>query len=48
LVDVTRAFEPLLANVYDYLSEPFHPNRAGHEIVAREMMRWFPLEPAAV
>jgi lysophospholipase L1-like esterase len=48
LVDATKAFEPVLGNVYDYLSEPFHPNRAGHEIVTRELMRWFPLEPKPI
>jgi len=26
----------------DILSWGNHPNRAGHEIVARELMRWFP------
>lgn len=27
----------------DFLSSVNHPNRAGHEIVAREIMRWFPI-----
>lgn len=44
LVDVTALFEPLLGRVYDYLSEPNHPNRAGHEIVADELLRFFPIE----
>jgi len=26
----------------DILSWPNHPNRAGHELVARELLRWFP------
>jgi hypothetical protein len=26
----------------DILSWSNHPNRAGHEIVARELLRWFP------
>jgi lysophospholipase L1-like esterase len=45
LVDATRAFEPHFAELYNYLSEPVHPNRAGHEVVAREMLEFFPIEP---
>ncbi|MEI6788085.1 MAG: hypothetical protein WCL49_06355 [bacterium] len=26
----------------DILSWSNHPNRAGHELVSREMLRWFP------
>jgi hypothetical protein len=29
----------------DLLAQNNHPNRAGHEIVARELLAWFPLPP---
>jgi acyl-CoA thioesterase-1 len=34
----------LTANITDILSWGNHPNRAGHELVARELLRWFPAE----
>jgi hypothetical protein len=30
----------------DLLAQNNHPNRAGHEIVARELLAWFPLPPS--
>lgn len=43
LVDSLAAFESYAkgADLTDLMSWSNHPNRAGHEIVARELMRWF-------
>ena len=47
LADSDRAFERYLAaggEVSDLLSHVNHPNRLGHELVARELLRWFPAQ----
>jgi len=47
LVDSLAACERYLqagGDLSDLLSWPNHPNRAGHEIVARELLRWFPID----
>ncbi len=46
LVDSLAACEQYLqagGDLSDILSWSNHPNRAGHEIVARELLRWFPM-----
>lgn len=45
LVDSLAAFEEYMqtGDLADLLSWRNHPNRAGHEIVARELLRWFPM-----
>ncbi|MBN1933536.1 MAG: SGNH/GDSL hydrolase family protein [Anaerolineae bacterium] len=46
LADSLAAFEQALADqadLSDLLSWPNHPNQAGHELVARELLRWFPI-----
>jgi lysophospholipase L1-like esterase len=46
LVDSLAAFERYLADggdLSDLLAWSNHPNRAGHELVARELLRWFPI-----
>jgi len=45
LADSLAAFEDYTraGDLSDLLSWSNHPNRAGHEIVARELLRWFPL-----
>ncbi len=44
LVDSLAAFQPHIksGHLTDLLSWGNHPNRAGHELVARELLRWFP------
>jgi len=45
LVDSFAAFERYTTgggDLTDLLSWSNHPNRAGHELVARELLRWFP------
>lgn len=44
LVDSLREFELAArdGDLTDYLSWINHPNRAGHELVARALLRWFP------
>lgn len=44
LVDSLAEFESAArgGDVTDYLSWLNHPNRAGHELVARAALRWFP------
>jgi len=45
LVDSLAAFERYqeeTGHLTDLLSWSNHPNRSGHEIVARELLRWFP------
>lgn len=50
LVDSLAAFERAMKNgqrLEDLMSQVNHPNRAGHELVAAELMRWFtPPAPA--
>ena len=44
LVDSFAAFESYVAaggDPTDLLSWSNHPNRQGHELVARELLRWF-------
>ena len=46
LVDSFAAFEKYTSqsgDLTDLLSWPNHPNRKGHEIVAQELLRWFPI-----
>jgi lysophospholipase L1-like esterase len=46
LVDSLAAFDAYLDGggaLSDLLSQSNHPNRAGHELVARELLRWFPV-----
>ena len=46
LVDSLAAFEKYTqtaGDITDLLSLANHPNRRGHEIVARELLRWFPV-----
>lgn len=45
LADSLAAFDQYLAQgaLSDLLSWSNHPNRAGHELVARELLRWFPI-----
>lgn len=45
LVDSTRAFQERVekgAKIEDLMSHVNHPNRRGHELVANELMKWFP------
>jgi len=47
LADADRAFERYLdagGETSDLLSHINHPNRRGHELVARELLRWFPAQ----
>jgi lysophospholipase L1-like esterase len=46
LVDSLAAFERYCADggdLLNLLSWGNHPNRTGHELVARELLRWFPI-----
>jgi acyl-CoA thioesterase I len=49
LIDSLAAFERWLAehadggDLSDLLAWANHPNRTGHELVARELLRWFPV-----
>lgn len=46
LADAVAAFARLIAAGAvpdDFLISANHPNRAGHEVIARELARWFPL-----
>jgi lysophospholipase L1-like esterase len=45
LVDSLEAFQAYMetGDISDLLSWSNHPNRRGHEIVARELLRWFPM-----
>jgi hypothetical protein len=44
LVDSFAAFKHYIqsGDLSDLLSWSNHPNRQGHELVARELLRWFP------
>jgi acyl-CoA thioesterase-1 len=47
LADSDTAFNHYIANggdLLDLLSHINHPNRLGHELVARELLRWFPAQ----
>lgn len=47
LADSDRAFQRYLdqgGEVTDLLSHINHPNKAGHELVVRELLRWFPAQ----
>jgi lysophospholipase L1-like esterase len=47
LADSDAAFQYHVAavgDVLDLLSHVNHPNRAGHELVSRELLRWFPAQ----
>jgi lysophospholipase L1-like esterase len=48
LADSFKAFEEYVRNgdLWDLLSWQNHPNRAGHELVCRELLRWFPVGAA--
>jgi acyl-CoA thioesterase I len=43
LVDSLKVFLEYSGEVTDLLSQSNHPNRAGHDMVARELLRWFDL-----
>jgi lysophospholipase L1-like esterase len=46
LVDSFSLFESYInsgGDLSDLLSWPNHPNRKGHQIVADELLRWFPI-----
>jgi acyl-CoA thioesterase-1 len=45
LVDCLAEFAAADGSLLDYLSWSNHPNRAGHDLAARALLRWFP--PAA-
>ena len=48
LVDSLAAFQHAIANgraLTNFMSQVNHPNRAGHELVARELLRWFQPQP---
>jgi lysophospholipase L1-like esterase len=47
LVDSLAEFTAASAggSLLDYLSWSNHPNRAGHELTARALLRWFPASP---
>lgn len=50
LVDSLAAFERAVQNgrpLADLMSQVNHPNRAGHELVTEQLLRWFPAPPAA-
>jgi hypothetical protein len=45
LVDSLAAFERVTSRgrpLGDFMSQGNHPNRLGHELVAAELLRWFP------
>lgn len=44
LADSFKAFQDVTAtgDLSDILSWSNHPNRSGHELVSRELLRWFP------
>lgn len=46
LVDSLAAFDAYQGNgdLSDLLSWGNHPNRAGHELVTKELLRWFPID----
>lgn len=47
LADSDAAFTRYIASggdILDLLSHINHPNRLGHELVARELLRWFPAQ----
>ena len=47
LADSDAAFRRYIANggeLIDLLSHINHPNRSGHELVTRELLRWFPAQ----
>ena len=46
LADSLAAYEKYMekgGDISDLLSLANHPNRSGHEIAARELLRWFPV-----
>jgi len=49
LVDSLACFENRVRNgepLDSFMSQVNHPNRKGHDIVAAELLRWFPSHPA--
>ena len=47
LADSDAAFDHYIAaggELVDLLSHINHPNRTGHELVTRELLRWFPAQ----
>ncbi len=45
LADSTKVFQEQVAKgarLEDLMSQVNHPNRQGHELVAKELMKWFP------
>lgn len=48
LVDSLARFQEMVhsgGHLADYMAQSNHPNRKGHELVAGEMMKWFPAPP---
>lgn len=46
LADSTAAFQQAVAEgaaYTDFMSHPVHPNRRGHDLVAEQILEWFPL-----
>ena len=45
LADSTAAFQQAVAEgaaYTDFMSHPVHPNRRGHDLVAEQILEWFP------
>jgi lysophospholipase L1-like esterase len=45
LVDSLASFKEVArsgGNLRDYMAQGNHPNRKGHEMVAEELLKWFP------
>jgi lysophospholipase L1-like esterase len=48
LVDSLAAFSDAISSGRDLsqlMSQPNHPNRAGHDLVAQNLLKWFPTKP---
>ncbi|MEO7179371.1 MAG: GDSL-type esterase/lipase family protein [Gemmatimonadaceae bacterium] len=42
-----QSYEQTHAGYGELMAQPNHPNRRGHELVAAQLLEWFPLPPAA-
>lgn len=50
LVDSAKAFQAYVndgGSLEDLMSQVNHPNRQGHDLVVRELMRWIPIDTSA-
>jgi lysophospholipase L1-like esterase len=48
LVDSLARFQEVAhsgGHLADYMAQGNHPNRRGHELVAEELLKWFPAPP---